>query len=121
MLTVTLIPDSAAADIFAVKCCGGALPDQNLEIQIENRGAAAVAVVSRIALENENETRTFDAVCPAGGRTLPPGDIASLYTALAPEALTCYRHIVLFDREGRPFRFPVRPGSSVGPVADRSR
>ena len=121
MLTITLMPESAAADIFAAKCCGGALPDQNLEIQIENRGAAAVAFVSRIALENENETRTIDAVCPAGGRELPPGDIASLYTALPPEILAGYRTIVLFDREGRPFRFPVRPGSKGGSAAGRSK
>ena len=121
MLTITLIPESAAADIFAVKCCGGALPDQNLEIQIENRGEAPLAVVSRIVLENANENRSIEAVCPAGGRELLPGDIASLYTALAPEVLACYRHIVLFDREGRPFRFPVRPGSKAGPVAVRSK
>ena len=59
MLTITLMPESAAADIFAAKCCGGALPDQNLEIQ--------------------------------------------------------------FDREGRSFRFPLRPGSKAGPVAARSK
>ncbi len=121
MLTITLIPESAAADIFAVKCCGGTLPDQNLEIQIENRGAVSVAVASRIVFENANETRPIEAVCPAGGRELPPGDIASLYTALAPETLACYRHIVLFDREGQPFRFPVQPGSKVGPVAAHSK
>ncbi len=121
MLTITLIPESAAADVFAVKCCGGALPDQNLEIQIENRGAAAVAVANRVVLENANETRIIDAVCPIGGRELPPGDIASLYTALAPEVLAGYRHIVLFDREGRPLRFPVRPGIKTGPVATRSK
>ncbi len=33
MIEINIIPDSAAADIFAGKCCGGALPDQNLEIQ----------------------------------------------------------------------------------------
>ncbi|MDJ0990101.1 MAG: hypothetical protein QNI85_08820 [Desulfobacterales bacterium] len=59
MLTITLIPESAAADVFAVKCCGGALSDQNLEIQ--------------------------------------------------------------FDREGRPLRFPLRPGIKTGPVAPRSK
>ena len=109
MLTVTLIPESAAAEIFAVKCCGGALPDQNLEIQIENRGTASVAVASRIVLESGCERRTIDAVCPLGGRVLPPGDIASLYTALAPEILARYRHIVLFDRQGQPYRFPIQP------------
>lgn len=108
MLTITLIPDSAAADIFAVKCCGGALPDQNLEIQIENRGTAAVSIASRVVLEREGETRALDAVCPAGGRHLPPGDIAALYTALEPEVLVQYRQIVLFDREGRAYRFPIR-------------
>lgn len=111
ILSVTLIPDSAAADIFAVKCCGGALPDQNLEILIENRGTVPVAIASRIALENEAETHAIQAVCPAGGRHLPPGDIAALYTALAPRVLARYRHIVLFDRKGRAFRFPIRKGS----------
>ena len=108
MLTVTLIPESAAAEIFAVKCCGGALPDQNLEILIENRGTASVAVASRIVLESGNEMHTIEAVCPAGGRVLPPGAIASLYTALAPEVLARYRHIVLFDRQGQPHRFPIQ-------------
>ena len=120
MLTITLLRNSAAADIFAVKCCGGALPDQNLEIQIENRGAATVAVANRMVLENADETRTVDAVCPVGGRALPPGDIASLYTALAPEVLDRYRHIILFDRTGRTHRFPVRPDSKAEPLTHRS-
>lgn len=111
MLKVTIIPDSAATDIFAVKCCGGALPDQNLEIQIENQGTAPVFIASRIVLEKPGETRALDAVCPAGGRNLPPGDIVALYTALAPDVLAQYRHAVLFDREGRSYRFSIPKGS----------
>jgi hypothetical protein len=111
MLTITLIPDSAAAEIFAVKCCGGALPDQNLEILIENRGPAAVDVASRIVLEDGDARLTIEAVCPAGGRHLAPGDIAALYTALDPRVLARYRQIVLFDRSGRAFRYPIDTGA----------
>jgi hypothetical protein len=107
MLAVTLIPDSAATEIFAVKCCGGALPDQNLEIQIENRGAATVAIASRVVLENKDTTRELTAVCPVGGRQVAPGAIAALYTALDPEILAQYRHVVLFDQAGRSYRFPI--------------
>ena len=109
MLAITLIPDSAAAEIFAAKCCGGALPDQNLEIQIENRGPSAVALASRIVLAQEGATRSLDAVCPAGGRLLPPGDVVALYTALDVEILFQYREIVLFDQDGRAYRFPIQP------------
>jgi hypothetical protein len=108
MLTITLIPDSAAAEIFAVKCCGGALPDQNLEILIANRGPSPVAIDSRIALAKPGAVRAITAVCPAGGRTVPPGEVASLYTALDTDVLKQYRHIVLFDREGRPYRFALQ-------------
>ena len=108
MLAITLIPDSAVAEILAVKCCGGALADQNLEIQIKNHGTVPVSIASRIVLAKQDETRTIEAVCPAGGRHLLPGDITALYTALDPRLLAQYRQIVLFDRSGRSYRFPIQ-------------
>ena len=37
-----------------------------------------------------------------------PDLTADFGTALAPEVLARYRHIVLFDRQGQPYRFPIQ-------------
>jgi len=107
VLEVTIIPDSPMADIFACKCCGGSLPDQNLEILIFNRGTTTVAIQSRLRLENGPETLDWDAVCPAGGRQIPPGELAALYAGLDPAVLSRYRELVLFGQQGETHRFPL--------------
>lgn len=111
MLEVTIIPDSPMADIFACKCCGGGLPDQNLEILIFNHGSTAVAIRSRLRLENGSEALDWEAVCPAGGRQIPPGEVAALYAGLDPAVLARYRNLVLFDRQGGMHRFPLAGGT----------
>ncbi|MGD9332734.1 MAG: hypothetical protein PVJ53_15585 [Desulfobacterales bacterium] len=107
MLAVTIIPDSPVAEIFARKCCGGGLPDQSLEIRIVNRGAAALDIQSRFRLEQGAPALEWTAVCPAGGRHVAPGDVVALYADMDPARLTRYRVLVLFDRQGRSYRFPL--------------
>ena len=107
MLEVTVIPDSAVADIFASKCCGGGLPDQNLEIRIANQGGVAVVLQSRFRLEGAGGHLDWNAVCPAGGRRIVPGDVAALYADLDPALLDRFQWIVLFDDHDRAYRFPL--------------
>lgn len=113
MLEVTVIPDSAVADIFASKCCGGGLPDQNLEIRIANRGDAAVVLESRFRLEGPGGHLDWSAVCPAGGRRIAPGDVAALYADMDPALLARFHVIVLFDDGGKARRFPLAGGVEI--------
>ena len=113
MLEVTVIPDSAVADIFASKCCGGGLPDQNLEIRIANQGAAAVVFESRFRLEGTGGHLDWTAVCPAGGRRIAPGDVAALYADMDPALLARFQLIVLFDDGGKTHRFPLAGGAEI--------
>jgi len=105
------------ADILACKCCGGALPDQNLEILIRNRGETPVAIQSWFQLEEGGEALLWEAVCPVGGRSIGPGEVAALYAGLDPAVLSRYRVLVLFDRQGRAHRFRLDGGSE--PTATR--
>lgn len=113
MLEVTVIPDSPVAEIFASKCCGGGLPDQNLEIRITNHGPTAVRLQSCFRFEGEGDVLDWKAVCPAGGRSVASGDVAALYADLDPAVLNRYRVIVLFDDRGRPHRFPLAGGAEI--------
>ena len=119
MLEVTVIPDSAVADIFASKCCGGGLPDQNLEIRIVNHGKTAIAVQSRFRLEGGGRVLDWQAVCPAGGRRIAPGDVAALYADLDPVLLKRFQELVLFDGDGRAHRFPLAGGREAQPRGAR--
>ena len=114
MLEVTVIPDSPVAEIFACKCCGGGLPDQNLEIRIANRGDAAVTLQSRFRLEGADGVLDWSAVCPAGGRSIAPGDVAAFYADLDPERLGRFQVIVLFDNHDRSHRFALAGGAEIG-------
>ncbi len=107
MLEMTVIPDSAVADIFASKCCGGGLPDQNLEIRIANRGEAAVALQSRFRLEG------------TGGRRIAPGEVAALYADMDPALLARFQVIVLFDDGGKTHRFPLAGGAEIPAVPEK--
>ncbi|GEM_PF-1610018 len=120
MLEVTIITDSPVADIFACKCCGGSLPDQNLEILIFNRGTIAVAIQSRLRLENGPDALDWEAVCPAGGRQIPPGEVAALYTRLDPSVLERYRDLVLFDRQDGTHRFPLAGPTPVTETREKT-
>ena len=116
MLEVTVIPDSPVADIFACKCCGGGLPDQNLEIRITNHGPSEVTVRSRFRLEGY-DALDWRAVCPAGGRRIAPRDVAALYADLDPAILARFRFLVLFSGDGRSLRFPLSGGREILPSA----
>jgi hypothetical protein len=109
MLEVTVIPDSPMAEIFGGKCCGGGLPDQNLEILIRNYGPTPIEIQSRFRLEDGDEPLLCEAVCPVGGRSIAPGEVAALYAGLDPVILTRYRSLVLFDHQGRSHRVPIGP------------
>jgi len=113
LLEVTVIPDSAVADIFASKCCGGGLPDQNLEVRIANRGDAAVVLQSRLRLEGAGGHLDWSAVCPAGGRRIAPGDVAAFYADMDPALLARFHVIVLFDDGGGAHRFPLAGGVEI--------
>lgn len=113
MLEVTVIPDSPVAEIFACKCCGGGLPDQNLEIRVANRSDVAVTLQSRFRLEGANGVLDWAAVCPAGGRSIAPGDVAALYADVDPAVLARFRVIVLFDDRGRAHPFSLAGGAEI--------
>ena len=113
MLEVTVIPDSPVEEIFACKCCGGGLPDQNLEIRVANRGDAPVTLQSRFRLEGADGVLDWKAVCPAGGRFIAPGDVAALYADMDPALLARFHMIVLFDDGGKARRFPLAGGVEI--------
>lgn len=107
MLAVTVIMNSAVAEIFACKCCGGGLPDQNLEIQVRNHGPHPVHLADRFDLEGPGGRLAWTAVCPAGGRTIAPGDVGALYAAMDEGVWERYTTLVLYDGEGRTHRVPL--------------
>jgi hypothetical protein len=119
VLEVTVIADSPVAEIFATKCCGGGLPDQNLEIRIVNRGAAAVTLQSRFRLEGTGGDLDWNAVCPAGGRSIAPGDVAAFYADMDPARLARFQAIVLFDDHGKGYRFPLAGGKDIEDTAGK--
>jgi hypothetical protein len=108
MLEITVIMNSAVAEVFACKCCGGGLPDQNLEIQVRNAGNRPVHMADRFDLEGPEGRRAWTAVCPAGGRTIAPGDVGGLYAAMDEALWERFTTLVLYDGEGRPHRVSLR-------------
>jgi hypothetical protein len=107
MLEITVIMNSAVAEVFAWKCCGGGLPDQNLEIQVRNPGPLPVHLADRFDLEGPGERLAWTAVCPLGGRTIAPGDVGALYAAMDEAVWERFTTLVLYDGEGQPYRVPL--------------
>jgi hypothetical protein len=121
MLEVTVIPDSPVAEIFAAKCCGGGLPDQNFEIRITNHGRSEIAIQSRFRLEGAGDLLDWRAVCPEGGRRIAPEAVAALYADLDPAIAARFLFLVLFDDEGRAYRFPMGGGVEIADHQQQKR
>lgn len=118
MLEVTVILDSPVADIFASKCCGGGLPDQTLEIHVMNRRTTEIALQSRLRLASGDEALDWTAVCPAGGRRIPPGDVVALYADLDAALIAAFHTLILFEANGTEHRFPLGGGQEIAGRAD---
>jgi hypothetical protein len=106
MLEIRFIMNSAVEDILAFKtCCGLKMFDQNLEIQLTNRGRATVVVPSHFDLESPEGVKRVDHLVPHGDLRIEPGEIKAFYCCMDENLWNKAGKVVFYDREGN--RYPV--------------
>ncbi|MCP4613923.1 MAG: hypothetical protein GY845_34990 [Planctomycetes bacterium] len=93
-------------EILAFKCCN--LPDQNLEIHVNNIGENPVTVPGRFNLENENDILECSHLFPPWGQTIQPGTGAAFYCAMDESEWEQYQTLTIFDSEGCAYRFSTK-------------
>jgi hypothetical protein len=106
MLEIRPIMNSAVEEIFAFKtCCGLKLFDQNLEIQLVNRGPNPAVVPSCFDLETPEGIRRIANLMPSGDLRIEPGEIRAFYCCLDENLWARAEKIIFYDREGN--RYPI--------------
>lgn len=110
------IMDSEVEAVFAFKtCCGIRAFDQNLEIQVRNRGESPVVIQSRFDLQGPDFEERVAAVFPQGGLCLGPGEIRALYAQMDATRWSRAERIVLYDAAGRAYGKALSQGVSPVP------
>ncbi len=107
MLQVKVIMNSSVGEVLAFKCC--ALPDQNLEVHLQNTGAEPVVLDGSMVLEGQHESRRIDHLYPPGEIRVPPEDVTAVYCYVDSDGWERYEAVAFQDRSGRVYRFPIRP------------
>jgi len=108
MLEIRVIMDSPVEQIFGFKtCCGLKVFDQNLEIQIKNRGDLPVTVPSFFDLEGSGQTKRFEHLMPPGEHVIAGGDIMAFYCYMDESEWSTASRLVLYDREGTSYQVNI--------------
>lgn len=106
MLEVKIIMNSVMEEILAFKCCN--LPDQNLEMHVNNNGDHPVIVPSRFTLENETDTLECSHLFPPWGQTIQPGTGAAFYCSMDESEWEQYSKLTIFDEDGNTYKFSTK-------------
>ena len=99
MLKVRLVCPTGCEEIFAKKCF--TIPDQNLEIQITNKGKEPIFIKSTIDLEVDGDPYRIDNLMPHGLKELKGGKSTSFYGYMDEDLLRRYRYVILHGQMGR--------------------
>jgi len=106
MLDIRVIMNSAVEDVLAFKtCCSLKMFDQNLEIQVTNRGKRPVTVPSYFDLKSDDGVSRVETLIPHGEHTLPAGEIMAFYCYMDEMSWRKAHTIVMYDDQGT--RYPV--------------
>lgn len=103
MLEVKIIMNSVMEEILAFKCCN--LPDQNLEMHVNNAGDQPVTVPGRFVLENEKGRMDCSHLFPPWPQKIEPGDGAAFYCSLDESVWRQYSRLTIFDIDGNAYSF----------------
>jgi hypothetical protein len=108
MLEIRAIMNSAVEDIFGFKtCCGFRAYDQNLEIQIKNRGDRPVVVPSHFDLKSEAGKHRVDNLMPQGDQRIEPEEVKAFYCFMDETQWKAARQMVFYDTEGNSYEVDV--------------
>jgi hypothetical protein len=106
MLEIRFLMNSPVEDIFAFKtCCGLKMFDQNLEIQLVNRGPRPIVLPSYFDLETPEGTRRVENLMPPGDLQIEPGEIRAFYCCMDENLWARAEKIIFYGLEG--MRYPV--------------
>jgi hypothetical protein len=107
-LSIRPIMNSAVEEIFAFKtCCGIGVFDQNLEIQITNRGTEPVQIPAYFDLTDRAGVHRIETVMPQGVLSLEPGETKAFYCSMDEGRWESAQEIVLYDVEGNSYSVEV--------------
>jgi hypothetical protein len=106
MLEVKIIMNSVMEEILAFKCCN--LPDQNLEMHVNNIGENRVTVPGRFNLENENGILECSHLFPPWGQTIQPGSGVAFYCSMDESEWEQYSKLTVFDEDGNTYSFSIK-------------
>ncbi len=106
MLKVKIIMNSVMEEILAFRCCN--IPNQNLEMHVDNTGDQPVTVPGRFTLENENGILECSHLFPPWGQTIEPGTGAAFYCSMDESEWERYQTLTIFDGEGNTYRFSTK-------------
>jgi len=101
MLKIRMIMNSPVEDVFAFRtCCGAKVFDQNLEIQVTNRGDMPVEVPSYFDLIDEFGSHRVDTLMPHGVHRIEPGETKAFYCTMDENRWKAAQQVVLYDTRG---------------------
>lgn len=104
MLDIRIIMNSAVEEIFAFKtCCGSQVFDQNLEIQVFNRGKKPVTMKSCLDLEGEFGVHRVDTLMPQGEQLVDPGTVTAFYCYMDEALWKRSRRMIFHDDTGNAY------------------
>ena len=108
MVKVNIIMNTSMGEVLAFKCCS--LPDQNLEVQIENNLDHPVQICNFFVLKNDKESLKIEYVYPPWHQRIAPSDICAFYCNMDENIWKRYSSLEVVDTDGNVYRQVYRPG-----------
>ncbi len=105
MLEVKIIMNSVMEEILAFKCCS--IPNQNLEMHVNNVGDHPVTVPGRFILENDKDSMDCSHLFPPWDQKILPGDGVAFYCSMDESVWDQYSTLTIFDKESNAYRFSM--------------
>lgn len=106
MLEVKIIMNSVMEEVLAFRCCN--IPDQNMEMHVNNVGDQPVIVPGRIVLENEKDSMDCSHLFPPWDQKILPGEGVAFYCSMDESDLEKYSALTVFDTEGNTYKFSTK-------------
>ena len=103
MLEVKIIMNSVMEEILAFRCCN--IPNQNLEMHVNNVGDRPVTVPGRFVLENEKSSLDCSHLFPPWDQTIQPGEGVAFYCCMDESEWKRYKTLTVFDKNGNAYKF----------------
>ena len=112
MLKVKVIMNSVMEEILSFRCCN--IPNQNLEMHVDNIGDLPLTVPGRFNLGNEKGTLECSHLFPPWGQTIQPGTGVAFYCSMDESEWEQYETLTVFDNEEKSYRFLVKDITEYG-------